>query len=214
MLPEYRRRVGKGSRKALVARLERPVAKLHTLVKYLPEFFHILVGRQTYINKVYCHNALIETSVILRFAVFVHIRRQEAAAAHAGIAMTLAVLVDLVFEHNFFRNIIGNHTLSGAFCRQLREIPILTVLSDIIFFENIDELRERRGYPYTLFVFNAPVTLFERFFDYQRKVVLFLLVLCFVKVHKHGYKRSLSVCGHKGYDLILYHLNTVSYLVS
>ena len=54
--------------------LKRAVAKLHTLIENLPKAIHILVRRQTYINKVYGDNALIEASVIFRLAVFIHIR--------------------------------------------------------------------------------------------------------------------------------------------
>ena len=74
---------------------ERSVTKLHSLVKNLTEFIHITAGRETDVNKVYGYNALIESAVVLRLSVLVNIGCQEGATAHAGVAMTLTVLVNL-----------------------------------------------------------------------------------------------------------------------
>jgi len=120
VLPKDGGRVGHGAGKSFMARLQRSVAELHTVIEYLPEFIYVALCGKTYIHQIHGDNALIEAAVILRLAVFIHIWRQKAAAAHAGVAVTLAVFIDLVFKHNLFGNVIGHHSLCGALCRKLR----------------------------------------------------------------------------------------------
>ena len=67
------------------------VAQMQTLVKNLPELVHILTGGQRHVYQVNGDNALVETAVVLRLAVFIHIGSQEGTAAHAGIAMAFTV---------------------------------------------------------------------------------------------------------------------------
>ena len=117
-------------------------------------------------------------------------------------------------EHNFFRNIVGHHTLCGAFCRKLGEVVIFAVGVDIVLLQNVNKLRKSRRNPHAFFVFNASVTLTERFLDNQRKVFFLLFVFCLVEIHKHRHKRRLSVGGHKRYNLILNHLNAVFNLLA
>ena len=62
-----------------------------------------------------CHRAL-----LCRYG---HVGRQEAAAAHADVAVALAVFVHLQLQHLLLRDVVGNHPLGGALGRQLREIP-------------------------------------------------------------------------------------------
>ena len=53
---------------------------------------------------------LIETAVVFGLAgLGVHIGGQEAAAAHAGVAVALAVLVHLELQHLLFGDIVRNH---------------------------------------------------------------------------------------------------------
>ena len=81
---------------------ERPVAEIHTLLENSPESVDILICAESYINKIDGNNALIEASVILGLALSVYIRCQEAAAAHTGVAVTIAVFIHLVFKHDLF----------------------------------------------------------------------------------------------------------------
>ncbi len=82
---------------------------------------------------------------------------------------------------------------------------------NIIFLENINQLRKCGCNPNTFFVLNALISLYEYFLDDYRQVLLFLLVLRLAEIHKHCDKRSLSVCGKKCNHLILDSLYTFSY---
>ena len=105
MLPKDGSGIGKSTGEALVTALERSVAKLHTLVKYLPELLHAALCAKADVGKVNGYDALIEAAVILRLTVLVNVGSEEGSTAHTGVALTVAVLVNLVFEHNFFRNV-------------------------------------------------------------------------------------------------------------
>ena len=65
VLPKDGGRVGESAGKSLVTALKCSVAKLHTLVKDLPELIHTAAGRKTDVGKVNCYDALIESAVIL-----------------------------------------------------------------------------------------------------------------------------------------------------
>ena len=141
------------------------MAKFHALVKDVPEFGHILICAKSYINKVNCYNALIKAAVIFRLAVLINIGGQEASAAHTGVAMTIAVFIDFILEHNFLRNIIGDKPFGGALSRKLGEIIICRTRLNVILLQNIDKLRERRRNPYAALILNALISLPEGFFD-------------------------------------------------
>ena len=128
--------------------------------------------------------------------------------------MAFAVFIYLVFKHLLFADIVGNHALCSALCRQLGKIPVLAVLVNIFFFKNINEFGECRSNPYSLFVLYALDTLFERFFNNKRKVCLLLLALRFAEIHKYGNEWSLSVCCKKSNYLILNCLNASSDFIS
>ena len=211
VLPQNRSGIRKSACKTLVTALQCSVAKFHSLVKNLPEFIKVLACAESDINKIYSHNTLIESAVIFRLAVFVNIRSKEASATHTGKAMSLAVFINFALEHNLLRDIVGNHSLCGTFCSKLRKIPILAVLCYVILLKHINKLWKRRCNPHTLFIFYALVTLFECFFNNHSEVVLFLLVFSLIKIHKHGYKRSLTVCCEQSNNLILNGLNTTVY---
>ena len=212
-MPQNRCGVGICPRKSFMAAFERTVAKIHTRVKNLPEPVQILFRRKTYINKINRYNALIKSAVILGLAVLVNIRRQEASAAHARVAVTLAVFINLCFKHYLLRNIVRNHSLCRTLSRKLSEVIILAARRYIILLKHVNKLRKCRGYPYTFFVFNALIALFERLLDYQCKVMFLLLVFRLAEIHKHCYKRCLSVCCHERYNLVLNHLNAIFNLV-
>ena len=82
------------------------------------------VSRKADVYQIDSHDALIESAVILRLAVFIYVRCKEAAAAHAGVAVPLAVPVDLVLKHDLFGNIVGNHALCSALCGKLGKVPV------------------------------------------------------------------------------------------
>ena len=182
------------------------IAKVKTFIKYLPEFIHILSGGKSNINKVKSYNALIETTIVFRLAVFINIRSKEAAAAHAGVAVTLAVLVNLKVEHYLFTDIVGNHALCRTFCSKLGKVEILASLVNVILFKNINKLGECRSYPHICLVLHALIALAEHFLNNKSKVMLLLGTFCFVKVHEYCKEGSLSVCGHKRNYLILHGL--------
>ena len=64
MLPENRGSVGKGSGETLMTTLEGSMAKLHAIVKDLPESFYISICRETNVYQIDGNNTLIETAVI------------------------------------------------------------------------------------------------------------------------------------------------------
>ena len=58
------------------------------------------------------------------------------------------------------------------------------------------------------------MTLLEGFLNDKSKVLLFLFVFSLVKVHKHRYKRSLTVGCEQGNNLILNSLNASVYFLA
>ena len=77
------------------------------------------------------------------------VRCQEGTAAHARIDVTLQL------PHDLGGNVIRNHALRGAFSRQFRQIIVSAVFMDVVFIQNIDQLRERRRDPDALFVLDT-----------------------------------------------------------
>ena len=179
---------------------KRAVAQFKALVKNLPEFFCIAAGRAGNVNKINCDDSLIETSVEFRLVCFrIAVYSQERTASHARIAVSF-----LKFKHFLFRNVVWNKTSRGAFCSKFRKVVKASAFGDVVRLKNVDEFRERRGYPEAFFVLYALIALFQDFFYNHGKVCFFLFVLCFVKIHKYSYERTLTVCGHKRNYLILY----------
>ena len=213
-MPKDGRGVGQRTLQPLVAAHERPIAQVEPFVKDLPELVHVPTGGERHIHQINGDNALIEATVILRLTVFVHIGCQEGAAAHTGIAVSLAVLVHLQLEHFLLADIIGHHPLCGAAGSKLRQVPVGRTLADIVLLQNIDKLRERRRDPNALFVLHTLITLQERLLDNQRKILLLALTAGFIQIHKHGDKGRLSVGGHQGDDLILNGLHTAANLLA
>ena len=82
VLPEDRRRVGKGSFQTVVTAHEGAVAQIQTLVEDLPELLHIAAGRKGHIRQVDGHYALVETAVELVLAVLILPRTEGAPASH------------------------------------------------------------------------------------------------------------------------------------
>ena len=185
---------------------KRAVAQFKALVKNLPEFFCIAAGRAGNVNKINCDDSLIETSVEFRLVCFrVTVNCKERTASHARITVSF-----LKFKHFLFGNVVRDKTARGAFCGKFRKVVKASVFGDVVRLKNVDEFRERRGYPEAFFIFYALIALFQDFFYDHGKVCFFLFVLCFVKIHKYSYERTLTVCGHKRNYLILDCLNAAS----
>ena len=203
ILPENRRGIRRSAEKSVMTGTERSVAELHSLIENLTEFIHVTACREADVNEIYGYNTLVESAVILGLAIFVNVGCQEGATAHTGVAMTLAVLVNLAFQHDFLGDIVGYHALCGAFCRQLGEIVIFRLGIDVILLENVDKLGEGGGDPHTLFILDALDSLVKNLLNNHGKVGLFGLVLRLAEIHKHGDEGRLSVCCQQGYNLIL-----------
>ena len=230
VLPEDRRGVGQRALEPVVAAHERTVAQVKPVVKDLPELIQSAAGRQRDVDQIDRHDALIEAAVIFGLARFIvagvcdvvpagagAVGRQEAAAAHAGVHVAVArrfAFGELQLAHLFLRDIIRDHPLGRAAGGQLRQLPIGAVLCDIVLFEHIDELREGRGDPHTLFILDALDALAERFFDDDGKIFALLLVPRLAEIHEDGDERGLAVGGHERDDLILDGLHAAADLVA
>ena len=133
VLPQDRRGVGQCALEPLMAAQQGAVAQLQPLVKDLPEFFDISLGAEGHIGKVDGDHTLIEAAVILGLVgLRVHIGGQEAAAAHAGIAVAAAVFINLQLQHFFLGDIVRYHAAGSALGGKLRQIVIGSVRADII----------------------------------------------------------------------------------
>ena len=67
--------------------------------------------------------------------------------------------------------------------------------------QNINQLREGRGYINALVIFNALQTLTQNFFHNHSVFLQIRIIL--LQVQKQGNKRRLTIGGHQGIDLIL-----------
>ena len=177
------------------------------------------MGRKRHIRQADGDNALVEAPIVFRLARFVVARvrhvvvpvartigREEAAASHARVTITVALgltLGQLHLAHLLLRDIVGHHALRRALRRHLREIEIRRVLAHVVFLEHVDELGKRRCDPHSSLVFHALVALAQRFLDDHGKVVLLGLGARLVQVHEHGDERGLTVGGHQRDDLVL-----------
>ena len=65
----------------------------------------------------------------------VHIGGQEAAAAHAGVAVALAILVYLQLEHLLLGDIVGDHPLGGTLGSQLGQVVVGVTGVDVVLFQ-------------------------------------------------------------------------------
>ena len=215
VLPQNGGRIAGRAQQTLMACLKRTVAESQTVVENFPELIKVAAGGQGYIHQIDGDDALIEAAIVFGLArLGVHIRGQEAAAAHAGIAMALAVLIDLHLQHLLLGDVVGDHPLGGALGGQLGQIIIRSAGTDVVLFQNINELREGGGDPDTGFVLDALIPLTDGLLDDDGEVGLFLRVAGFAQIHKDGDERSLTVGGHQGDDLILDGLNAAVDLVA
>ena len=229
VLPQDGRGIGQCALQPVVTAHQRPVAEVQPLIEYLPELVHILSGGQGYIHQIHGDHALVEAAIVLGLSRFVvlgpgdvvpavtgPVRRQEAAAAHAGVHIALArslSLGELVLPHLLFADIVGNHPLGGALGGQLGQVPVRCPLPDVFLLQHIDQLGEGRGDPHALFVLHALVALAQGLLNDHGQVLLLLLVPGLVQVHEDRDKRSLSIGCHQGHHLVLDGLHTPADLV-
>ena len=219
VLPEDRRGVRGGAEQALVAAAQGAVAQLQALVEDLPELVHVAVGGERHVDEVDGHDALVEAAVVLGLARLVvagvghvvkavarAVRREEGAAAHAGVAVAVALglaLGELVLPHLLLGDVVRHHALGRALGGELGEVEVRGALADVVLLEHVDQLRERRRDPDALLVLDALVALLEHLFDAHGQVGLLALVLGLVEVHEDRDERRLAVGGHEGDDLVL-----------
>ena len=206
------------------------VAELEPFVKNLPELIERAAGRERHIHEVDGHHALIEPAVVLGLvrivvsgvrhivpAVAGAVGREEAAAAHARVHVAMArrfALGELELLHFLLGNVVRHHALGGAAGGELREVPELRALGDIIFLEHVNKLRERGGDPHALLVLHAFNALVERLLDDDGKVLLLLLRARLAEVHEDRDEWGLPVRRHKRHDLILNGLHAAADLIA
>ena len=184
-----------------MAAAEGAVAELEAVFQDFPEAVHVTAGGAGDVDEIDGDDALIEAAVVLVLAILAKtfgIRCEEAAAAHAWVDIAIFHL-----SHDLGGNVVRHHALGGTFRSELGEVVVGGILMDIVFIEDVDELREGGGDPYALFILNALHALAEDFFDDEGKVLPRLAVCDFIEVHEHGDERRLSVAGHEGDELVL-----------
>ena len=209
VLPQDGRGVAQRALQAVVAAHQGLVAQLEALVKNLPELVKIAAAGQGHVHQIDGDNALIKAAIVLRLAVLVDIGGQEAAAAHAGEAVALAVLVDLVFQHLLLADVVGHHPLGGALGGELGQVVVGLTLIDVVVLQHIDELGEGGGDPDTGLVLDALIALAQHLLNDDGQVGLQALVVTgLIQIHKDRDEGSLAVGGHQGDDLILDGLHT------
>ncbi len=217
VLPQNGGGIGKGTLQPLVTTLQGTVAKLQPLLQYLPELrlvAGLLAGGAGSVHQVDGDNTLIETTIVLGLAVFIHIRGQEAAATHTGVAVTIAVFIHLQLQHDLFADVIRNHPAGGAFCGQLGQIEIGRIGVDIIFLQNIYQLGEGGGDPYTLLIFYTLPALLQGLLNNQGQILLFLLIASLTQVQEHCDKGGLTVGGEQRDNLVLNGLHAAANLIT
>ena len=187
------------------------MAEFQALIKQFPEFIEIAFARQGQIHQVDCHDSLIKSAVIFRFSrLRIHIRGQEASAAHAGIAMAFTVLIHFTLHHDLLADVIRHHSLSRTFGRKLCQVEIRRTFCQVILLQHVNQLRECRCHPDSLLILHPLVALKQCLLDNHRQILFLLPVPRFIEVHKHSYKRSLSVGCHQCHNLILDSLNAAA----
>ena len=189
ILPMYRADIALNALQRIVTAHESFKAQLQTLIQQLPELLLIALGNNANLRQVQGNYALIEAAFKFIVTVFILPGRQEAAAAHRGENISF-----IVFTHFLSADVIRIHTLSAAFYCQTRNIIILAALQAVMLIQNINQLREGRGYINALIIFDALQTLTQNFF-YNHSVFLQIRIIL-LQVQKQGNKRRLTIGGH------------------
>ena len=209
ILPQDGCGIAGGAQQSLVPCLQCAVAQSQTLVEDLPELLKVALGGECHIHQIDGDNALIEPTVVFGLAgLGVHIGGQEAAAAHAGVAVAFAVFVHLELQHLLFGDIVGHHALCGALGGQLGQIIVGSAGADVVLFQHIDQLGEGGGNPHTGLVLHALIALADGLLNDDGKVCLLLRIARLAQIHEHGDKGGLTIGGHQRDHLILDGLHT------
>ena len=124
------------------------VAQLEALLEDLPELVHVAAGGQRHVGQVDGDDALVEAAVVLGLARVIvlglgdivkavarAVGRQEAAAAHAGVAVAVAsrlALGELELAHLLLGDVVGHHALGRALGGKLGEVVVLLVLGSML----------------------------------------------------------------------------------
>ena len=220
VLPQDGGGVGQGALQAVVTAHEGFMAQVQALIEDLPELVKVTAGGQGHVHQVDGDHALVETAVVLGLARFVvlgighvvpavagTVGGQEAAAAHAGVHVAVALglaLGQLVFPHLLLADVVGNHPLGGALGGQLGQVEIGSAFPDVILFQHVDQLGEGGGDPDAGLILDALIPLAEHLLDDDGQVGLQALVIPgLVQVHEDGDEGSLPVGGHEGDHLVL-----------
>ena len=196
-------------------------AQLQPFVKDLPELVQVAAGGQSHVREVDGHHALIEAAVVLVLARLIiagvcdvadagiceAVRRQEGAAAHAGIHIALQL------QHFLGRDVVGHHPAGGALGRQLGQVIIGGILVDVILLQHIDQLGEGGSDPHALFVLHALVALLQGFLNDEGQILFLLLVLGLTQVHEHRHEGGLAIGGQQGQHLVLDGLDAAADLI-
>ena len=218
VLPQNGRGVGGRTLQTVVAALEGLVAQLQPFLKDLPELVQIAAGGESHIRQVDGDHALIEAAVVLVLTGLVvlgvgnvadtrigeAVRRQEGAAAHAGIDVALQL------PHLLLGDVVRHHAAGGAFGGQLCEIPVGGILGDVVLLQYVDQLGEGGGDPNAVLILHALIPLEQHLFDDHGQIFLFSLVFSLAQIHEHGDEGSLSIGGQQRYHLILNGLNAAA----
>ena len=214
VLPKDGGCIGQRALQAVVTTHEGTVAQLEAFVEDLPERIHVTFRRAGDIDQIDGDDALVEAAVVLRLALIVDVRSQEAPATHGGIAVAFAVFIHLELEHDLLGHVIGHHALRRALGGKLGQVEIRRAFGDVVLLEDIDQLGECRRDPYALFVLDATMALAQHLFDDHGKIALLGLAAGLVEVHEHGDEGSLAVGGQQGNDLVLDGLDAATDLVA
>ena len=121
--------------------------------------------------------------------------------------MSLTVLIHFEFLHLLLGDVVRDHTLRSAFCCKLGQVPVLGILMDVVLLEHIDQFREGRCNKHAFLILDTLDSLMQHLLDDCCKVGSCLAFRYFVKIHKYGNKRCLSIGRHQCDDLILDHLH-------
>ena len=207
VLPMYRTDIALNALQRIVTAHKCFKAQLQTLIQQLPELLLIAFGNNANLRQVQRNYALIEATFKFIVTVFILPGRQEAAAAHRGENIAF-----VVFTHLLSADVIGIHTLSAAFYCQTCNVIVLAALQAVMLIQNINQLREGRGYINALVIFNALQTLTQNFFHNHGVFLQIRIIL--LQIQKQGNKRRLTIGGHQGINLILNSLYAALQLVA
>ena len=121
----------------------------HLLVALLYSLLHLRISFQVMLSIVVRLLCLLDTlarrlslfrefPLLDRFSLSNHFDRPQIVYGRIYVSVTLRVFLE--FEHHLFGYIVWHKTLGSAFCRKLSQVPILRVLMDVVFFENVNKL--------------------------------------------------------------------------